>query len=396
MALLKEIFRTLHIFWVLGRPGLAWGLYRDLGRARLTNQDCGCEADRRIQHRAVRLRAALEELGPTFVKLGQMLSRRPDLIPRMYIEELEKLQDRAAPVSFRAIKRQLVARCICGHRMEHEQHDPHCLHCLPLETVFDDFDKVPVAAASLAQVYRAVFQGRAVAVKVLRPGVLDVINTDLAIIRRLKRLLLWGLGLTGSIDPQEFFNEFQRRLHAEVDLKAEALNIDRFRATRDPEGRITAPEVFWQFRRSDLLVMEFIEGKAIAHAMKLGRPKRQKLAQVLVRDYLKQIFIDNFFHADPHPGNLFLDKHDRLVYLDFGSVGQLDRTTRREMHQLFRAMVDADPDRAVQAVLRLGQPGSSRVDPQGLWQELDRIIYLCRSRPGSRGGGEVVEGDRRS
>jgi ubiquinone biosynthesis protein len=234
-----------------------------------------------------------------------------------------------------------------------------------------------------------------VAVKVLRPGVLDRINTDLAIMRRFRGLLVRSLGLAGSLDSREFFEAFRRRLQAEVDLNAEALNIDRFRANRDPEGPITAPKVFWEFRRSDLLVMEFVDGQPIGAAARLRSATRRKLAHVLVRDYLKQVFVDDFFHADPHPGNLFLDRDHRLVYLDFGAVGQLGEEVRREMRQLVRAMIEADSDRALRAVLRLGGTDPARVDVDGLRQELDRIIYLCRTRPGSRWSDEIIEATRR-
>jgi ubiquinone biosynthesis protein len=289
----------------------------------------------------------------------------------------------------------MVARCICAEQMRHERHDPHCLHCVPFDKVFDAFDETPVAAASLAQVHRAVFRGQPVAVKVLRPGVLDRINTDLAIMRRFRGLLVRSLGLAGSLDSREFFEAFRRRLQAEVDLNAEALNIDRFRANRDPEGPITAPKVFWEFRRSDLLVMEFVDGQPIGAAARLRSATRRKLAHALVRDYLKQVFVDDFFHADPHPGNLFLDRDHRLVYLDFGAVGQLGEEVRREMRQLVRAMIEADSDRALRAVLRLGGTDPARVDVDGLRQELDRIIYLCRTRPGSRWSDEIIEATRR-
>ncbi len=393
MGLPRQLGRAIQIFWAFARRNLFWGLYRDLHQ-HLTNQDCACADDRRLAGRAVRLREALEELGPTFVKLGQVLSRRPDLVPRSYLQELERLQDRAAPVPFAAVRAQLTARCICGEEIRHERHDPQCLHCLPVDQVFDAFEETPVAAASLAQVHRATFRGHAVAVKILRPGVLDRINTDLAIVRRFRRLLLRGLGLAGSLDPGEFFEEFRRRLQAEVDLKREALHIERFRANRDPDGPITAPRVFWEFKRSDLLVMAFVDGQPIGHA-RLSRARRRALAQVIVRDFLTQVFVDNFFHADPHPGNLFVDRDGRLVYLDFGAVGVLGERVRRDMGELFRAMLEADPDRAVRAVLRLGQTDPARVDLEGLREELDRIIYLCRTRPGSRWTDEVIEATRR-
>lgn len=392
---MKGTLRAVRILWALARRNLFWSLYRDVYLAHGANPDCQCDANRTLERRAVRLREALEELGPTFVKLGQLLSRRPDLVPRAYLAELEKLQDRARPVPFSAIRAQLERRCICGEQIRHEQHDPHCLHCLRLEEVFDAFEKAPVAAASLAQVHRAVFQGRPVAVKVLRPGVLDRIVADLAIMKRLARPLMRGLGIAGSLEPREFVDELRARLLAEMDLQREALSMERFRLNRDPDGGVTAPAVFWEFRRSDLLVMEFVEGQPIETVMRGPRAKRARLARLLVRDYLKQVFLDNFFHADPHPGNLFTGKRDGVVYLDFGSMGELSGDLRRAMHQLMRAVMEADADRAVQAVLRLGRADARGVDIDGLRQDLGRVIYLCRSRPGSRWTDEILQTARR-
>ena len=171
--------------------------------------------------------------------------------------------------------------------------------------------------------------------------------------------------------------------------------MERFRLNRDPDGSVTAPKVFWEFRRSDLLVMDFVEGRPIEAVMRGSRTKRERLARQLVRDYLKQVFVDNFFHADPHPGNLFVGKHEVLVYLDFGSMGELSHELRRAMHQLMRAMIEADGDRAVDAVLRLGRADPRTVDVDGLRQDLNRVIYLCRSRPGSRWTDEVLLTARR-
>lgn len=158
---------------------------------------------------------------------------------------------------------------------------------------------------------------------------------------------------------------------------------------------VTAPRVFWEFRRSDLLVMDFVGGQPIGQATRLSPTRRRRLAKAIVRDFLEQVFVDNFFHADPHPGNLFLGEDDRLVYLDFGAVGRLGERVRRDTGELFRAMVEGDPGRALRAVLRLGQTDPGRVNLEGLEQELDRIIYRCRTRPGSRWTDEVIEAARR-
>jgi ubiquinone biosynthesis protein len=393
---MTTLVRAGQVLWAFGRRNLFWGLYRDLYRGHVTNRDCGCHADRAIERRAVRLRQALEELGPTFVKLGQVLSRRPDLVPPAYVRELEKLQDRAAALPFVAIQRQLTARCICTEQLHRKAHDSYCLHCHPLDKVLDAFDRRPVATASLAQVHRAIFRGHPVAVKILRPGVLDRINVDFAVLRRLPRLLLGALGLPGNVDARAFVADFRRRLLAEVDLEREGLSIERFRANRDPEATITAPAVFPEFRRSDLLVMEFVEGQPIGAATaEWPRAKRRKLAETLVRDYLKQIFVDNFFHADPHPGNLLLGPRGHVVYLDFGAVGQLGDEARRGMLRLYRAVLDSDVDSAVQAMLRLAGMEIPDVEREGLREDMDRILFLCRSRPGSRWTDELIETARR-
>jgi ubiquinone biosynthesis protein len=316
-------------------------------------------------------------------------------VPRAYVTELGKLQDRARPVPFRAILEQLSRRCICGDQIRHEKHDPHCLHCQPVDEVFEVFEKTPVAAASLAQVHRALFRGHAVAVKILRPGLLDRIVADLAIMRRLARPLMRSLGMAGSLDPKEFVDDFRARLLAEMDLQREALNMERFRVNRDPDGGVTAPAVFWQFRRSDVLVMDFVDGQPLETIVRGPRARRARLARLLVRDYLKQVFVDNFFHADPHPGNLFAGKRDGLVYLDFGSMGELGEELRRAMHQLMRAVIEVDADRAVRAVLRLGHADARDVDVEGLRQDLGRVIFLCRSRPGSRWTDEILQTARR-
>jgi ubiquinone biosynthesis protein len=242
----------------------------------------------------------------------------------------------------------------------------------------------------LAQVHRARFRGQEVVVKLLRPGVVDVINLDLSILWRLKGLVLRVLDLSRNIDADAFFWEFQHRLEQEVDLKAEALNIERFRGLQHNEPRVRAPRVYWGFKRSDLLVMEYVEGEPIRTASTRPADQRKALARLILGNFLKQVFVDNFFHADPHPGNLLLLRDGAIGYLDFGAMGRLDRATRRQMLLLFHAVVSADAEEAATAVLRLGNTDVAAMDQEALQLDVERLIQLYRVEGGGRWTDQII------
>jgi ubiquinone biosynthesis protein len=394
MRLMPELHRLFVIGWAFFRRNLCFALYRDVYHRHISDRDCRCEADQQLRERARKLREALEDLGPTFVKLGQVLSRRPDVLPQAYLIELESLQDRAAPVPFAEIQQALRKRCVCGEQMRRGTPHPLCFHCNPLETIFERFDVEPLAAASLAQVHRARFRGDEVVVKLLRPGVLDRINLDLAMMWRLKGLLIRALDLARNIDVDSFFTEFRRRLEEEVDLHAEALNIERFRSLQQGDPQVRVPTVYWGFQRSDLLVMEYLQGEPIRTARAWPKAQRKALANLILHNYLRQIFVDNFFHADPHPGNILLLQQDQIGYLDFGAMGRLDRATRRSLLQLFHAVVNADAEEAAAAVLKLGHTHAA-VDHETLQLDLERLIQLSRVEGGGRWTDQIVETARR-
>jgi ubiquinone biosynthesis protein len=395
MGMMQKLRRLIAIGWAFLQRNLFFTLYQDVYHRHISDQDCSCEADQQLRQRAVKLREAFEELGPTFIKLGQVLSRRPDLLPQAYILELETLQDRAAPLAFAEIQQALRRRCICGEQMRRGAPDPRCLHCHPLEAVFERFDAEPLASASLAQVHRARFQGEEVVVKLLRPGVLDRMNLDLSIIWRVKGFLIRVLDLGRTIDADSFFAEFQRRLEQEVDLKAEALNVERFRGLQHSEPQVRAPKVYWGFARSDLLVMEYLQGEPIQTARARPDEQRKALARLILRNFLKQIFVDNFFHADPHPGNILLLRDGSIGYLDFGAMGRLDRPSRCRMQELFHAMISGNADEAARAVLKLGNTDPAAVDQEGLQLDVERLIQLCRIQSGGRWTDQIVETARR-
>ncbi len=387
--------RLLTILLVLYKRRLPLVLYQEVLRRRFAQADCLCEADPAILEHARRVRLALEDLGPTFVKLGQFLSRRPDLIPPPYARELARLQTAARPISFEDIERALRSHCICGERMRSGgERDPLCLHCNRLEEVFEGFEREPLASASLAQVHRATFRGREVAVKVLRPGILGLISADLDLMWSARRFLTRALGLQGSVDPDAFFAQFRRRLEQEVDLTAEALNIERFRANQRDNPTVTAPEVFWGFNRHDLLVTELLRGVPVLSRVSAGR-REPELAHRVEQSYLKQVYIDNFFHADPHPGNIFLLDDGRLAYLDFGAVGSLDTRTRLLAHRLFLATARGDAQGAQRAVMHLSQARLSPSEAQELRLALERVIAQVKISAGMRWTDQLLEIARR-
>ena len=340
-----------------------------------------------MRTRAKRLRSAFEDLGPTFIKLGQLLARRDDLFPPPYIEELSGLQEHVRPVPFSEVERSLRMKCICADmaRPEHPR-DPKCFHCNPIENIFEIFDRSPVATASLAQIHRARLHGRDVAIKLLKPGVLDQINRDLAILWRFRRLLLKVIGLGRSVNANDFHAELKRSLQMEVDLKAEGLHMTMFRAQNEPEA--TAPEVFWGFKRDDILVMEFIDGAPLWDATNAPSAERKDLAERLAQNFLKQVFVSNLFHADPHPGNVFL-RGPQLVYLDMGAMGRMDAETRAHLQAMFYAVAQRDVEGSTDALLKLGE--TSGPDRSSLLTDVGLIIASYIAATGERWSDRILE-----
>ncbi len=386
---MRALLRLHKIFWAFARRNLFFALYIDVYRRKLSSQSCSCEDDLRLRTRARRLRSAFEDLGPTFIKLGQILARREDLLPPAYIEELTGLQEHARPVTFEELGASLRAKCICSEMtLPDHSIDRKCFHCRGIEEVFERFDRVPLATASLAQIHRAELEGREVAVKLLKPHVLDQINLDLAVLWRVRRWLLRAIGLGRSINADDFYAEFRRSLQMEVDLKAEGLHMSMFREQNAPEA--VAPEVFWGFKRDDILVMEFIDGKPLVEAPADAEAKRA-LAKRLSRNFLRQVFVHELFHADPHPGNVFL-RGDDLVYLDMGAMGRLDNETLRGLQALFVAVTQHDVEGATDALLNLGN--TTTVDRASLLIDIGLITEAYGARTGERWSDRILNAAR--
>ncbi len=291
--------------------------------------------------RPERVRMALEELGPTFVKLGQMLSTRPDLIAVEFIEELSKLQDRVPPFSYTAVS-QIIESELGG----------------PPESMFAHFDESPLAAASIGQVHRARLKdGEEVVVKVQRPGIRKIIEVDLEIMLHLASLMERHLEEFQLNRPARIVEEFARTLEKEIDYTIEASHIERFSRQFIDDATVYVPKVFRETTTERVLTMEYVEG---VKASEIERIEKEGLDRKIITArgadlILKQVFDYGFFHADPHPGNIFVLPGNVICYLDFGMMGSIDRQSREDFADLVHSVVRRDESGAMQALLMLTQ-----------------------------------------
>jgi ubiquinone biosynthesis protein len=289
--------------------------------------------------RAVRVRMVLEELGPTFIKMGQIVSTRPDLLPVELIDELPKLQDDVAPFSFSEVETIL--------REELKR---------PMDQIFSVFEKEPLAAASIGQVHKAIMEdGKKVIVKIQRPGIRNTIEVDLEIMMHLAVLAERYLEGWDIHRPTKIVEEFARTLERELDYTLEAAYMERFARQFENEPTVYVPQVYRELTTSRVLTMEHIVG---VKASDLGRLKEEGLDQHLIacRGFdlvMKQMFIHGFFHADPHPGNIFVLPDNVICYVDFGMMGRLDLETRERFADLIMGIVHRDEREASAALVKL-------------------------------------------
>jgi len=303
--------------------------------------------------RGVRLRMGLERLGPIFVKFGQVLSTRRDLIPLDVADELAKLQDRVPPFPA-AQSRRMVERAFGK----------------PIDEVFASFDAEPVASASIAQVHFAVLKdGREVAVKVLRPGMLDVIEQDLTLLHQLAR---WVDRLSADgkrLKPREVVAEFDMHLHDELDLVREAANATQLRRNMDGLNLVLVPEMVWELCTPGVIVMQRMTGVPISQIdrIRAAGVDIPKLARDGVTIFFTQVFRDGFFHADMHPGNIQVSldpaTFGRYIALDFGIIGTLTETDKQYLAHNFLAFFRRDYKRVAELHIESGWvPPGTRVD----------------------------------
>jgi len=287
-----------------------------------------------------RLRHAFEELGPSFIKLAQILSSRPDLITKPYADEFKKLQDEVPPFRFEEVRR------IIKEDLGAE-----------IEELFREFEVRPMAAASIAQVHGAVLKsGEEVVVKIQRPGIKEIIETDIDIMRFIAELMARYLPEAEFFNPKGIVEEFSKTVKKELNFREEARNLNRFRRNFEGHKYIYIPKLYSEYLTERIIVMERIHGVRIDNIFEIARLgfDRSHIAKIGLDAYLKMIFEDGFFHGDPHPGNIFVMPDGRIGLVDFGIVGYLTPELMESLAQAFVSLVKQDFDNLIEQYIDLG------------------------------------------
>jgi ubiquinone biosynthesis protein len=368
-ATARDLGRLAEIAAVLVRHGFGdivqrIGIARVLERAgRALHWKRGAEFHRIST--AERVRRVLQDLGPAFVKLGQLLATRVDLFAPEWIAEFEKLQDQAPPSPWEDVKAQLVED----------------LGSSP-EEIFGEFDSKPLAAGSVAQVHRArLADGTAVAVKLRRPGIRATVEADLSLLARLAQLAETRLPDLARFRPREVVRQLTQTLRQELDFAAECRNAERVARSFAEDPRIMVPKVHWTWTGERMNVQDFVEGVPSRDPAAAGRAglDRRVLAHVGAQAMLKMVLEDGFFHADPHPGNIFYLPGNRMAFIDFGMVGRLSERRRDELVQLLNGLVMREPQGVTEVLLAWA--GAAPVDVQALEADIDAFIDRYHGRP---------------
>ena len=308
-------------------------------------------------------RKILIELGPFYVKFGQLLSTRPDLLPPQYIEALTALQARVPPVAWELMEATL--------RQQLAQ---------PLENIFSTIDQQPIAAGSIAQIHRATLTtGEEVAIKIQRPNIERIVNQDIKLIRSIADIIaLTDFG--NEYDVVTLAEEFTQAVQAELDFTQEGnfteklgLNLENSKWV-DSE-KLLVPKIYWDFTTQKVLVLEWLDGKPILEAdIPTTSEKRQQISTLLFRAFFQQIFIDGFFHADPHPGNIFYLDDGRVGIIDCGMIGKLDARTQQLLTEMLLAIVDIDAQRCAQLTLELSESSPTNTNLAELEIDYQRML----------------------
>ena len=343
--------RALTVTRVARRTGLRRALAEIgvVGRREATRE--GAEAFRR----------ALEELGTTFIKLGQLLSSRPDLMPDLYIEELSRLVDEVPPVAFAEID--AVVKADLG------------------PDVFASVDSAPLATASIAQTHRALLKsGRDVVVKVRRPGIVEQVDVDLALLRSTVRLLAGHSETAQLLQLEALADELEVHLRAELNFAEEAYNTELIARLVADYDRLVVPEVIHPYVTERVLVLEYLAGKKIEPGHGLVEEQARELARQFFNAYVFQVVVEGVYHADPHSGNILLTEDARLALLDFGLLGRLDDDTRRGLSLLLLAIAQNRADDVADLIVELSLTGV-RSDQPGFVQDVRRKLPRFHWRP---------------
>ncbi|HEX8089677.1 MAG TPA: AarF/UbiB family protein [Blastocatellia bacterium] len=345
----QHLKRYKDIAWLLMKYGRS-DLVKNAGLDSVLTEESRDATLAEVPPEAKALADDLEEMGPTFIKLGQLLSTRPDLLPVAYLEALTRLQDKVEPFAYEEVE--AIVSGELGVRMS---------------KAFSDFDPAPIAAASLGQVHRARMRdGRPVAVKVQRPNIRERVVEDLEALGDVAEFLDNHTGLGKQYEFQKMLEEFRRSLMRELDYRQEATNLTRMNDILMDFDSIVVPLPIDDYTTSRVLTMDYIKGKKITALTTLARMEIDgtELAEQLFRAYLKQILVDGFFHADPHPGNVFLTEDGRIAMLDLGMVARITPPLQEKLLQLLLAVAEGRSEEAASFAIRIGERTEGFDEPE--------------------------------
>ncbi len=339
-AAIQDLNRVRQIAVIAAKYGFADLIDRTGLRKQLPDRPPEADATTRSMSVARRFRMMLAELGPTFVKLGQVLSTRGDLLPADFIEELSTLQDQVPPFGMEEVRAQV--RAAFGQ---------------PLEQLYAEFDPTPLAAASMAQVHRAkTREGVEVVVKVQRPGITEQIRADLSVLHTLARTLEAVIEEVSVSSPTGIIEEFDRAVHDELDFLNEAANVRAFVRSHEGRANVRIPRVYDELTGRTVLTLEFLRAPKLSIA-NLDDGARRRLASIVLEEAFRELFEDGLFHGDPHPGNLLVyEDGPVLAIIDFGLVGRVTRQMQDALIQLILAIALRDSESLARQLYRLGTP----------------------------------------
>ncbi|MGI0083886.1 MAG: ABC1 kinase family protein, partial [Nitrososphaerales archaeon] len=334
--------RLLHVIWKLLPVGLR---YRS-DRKEIRKAEGKIPNPEKYKNHAKKAVQSFIELGPAYIKLGQLLSVRPDLLPQPYIEEFSKLQDEVPPEPFEKVQKVLAKDL--GSTTQ----------------VFENFDPGAVTGASLGQVYKARYKGREVVVKVNRPGIREKVTLDTKVLRKLVPLVGRFIDSSLRFTAESVVDQFAETVQEEMDYKMEASNLLTIKRNLKSEKGVLIPDIFPEISTDRVLVLEYISGTKISDVEGVERAgvDRKKLARRVASLFFKMLLSQSMFHADPHPGNISITQEGKIILYDFGMTGVLDDTTRTRLIRFYIAIVDYDASRLVDVMLELGvlQPMANR------------------------------------
>ena len=358
------------------------GFYRSFARGGVPTEPL-CAPAEGWEKEGERLRLALTELGPTFIKLGQLLSQRPDIVPPPIIAELQTLQGGVAPLPFEDINRSVIFPCECVSEETGEKYSM----CKQLEDVFDEINKKPIASGSIAQIYHAKLNGTEVAVKVLKPGIERVIDADLQLLRLLLPIGAKLLRVKG-FDAYIIIDELSIMLKKEIDMRLEALHIERFLQNFKDWEKVLIPRVHWEYTNNRVIVMDFIRGPTVSSRPPLTDEEARYYANLITKAFLKMVYIDGFYHADPHSGNIVLLEGGKIALLDFGAVGRLREEVKLDALEVFYAFYQGDVDKALKGFMKLVGVTEKDIDVDAFYADLDELIEKFQAGRYEKGQGD--------